>query len=262
MTDEPIEHTPKEMPVPASIQAAWGVRERTARGPRPGLSLERIVAAGVAVAGAEGIGAVSMSRVAAELGASTMSLYRYVASKSELLALMVDAEMGPPPELPAEAGWRAGVEHWTRAALAAYLRGPWAVRVPIPGPPITPNQIRWLEAGLGCLAGTGLSEREKLSTILLLSGLARYQAEIAADFTDAARETGLPDPTAGYGAALMRLASKKEFPAVHAAVLSGSMDGDSEDFSGDELQFSLDRVLDGLEVLIERRARSQTAGPD
>ncbi len=258
MTDDEVEDSPREMTVPASIEAAWGVRERAARGPRRGLSLERIVAAGVAVAHAEGIGAVSMSRVASELGASTMSLYRYVASKGELLALMVDTQMGAPPRLPVEEGWRACVEQWTRAALAAYLRGPWAVRVPIPGPPITPNQIRWLEAGLGALAGTGLSEQEKLSTILLLSGLARYQAEIAADFAEAARETGSADPSVGYGAALLRLTRAEEFPAVHAAVLAGATDDDSEDFAGEELQFSLDRVLDGLAVLTERR----TSGTD
>ena len=71
--------------LPASIAAAWGLRERPARGPKPGLSLERIVAAAVAVARAEGVEAVSMSRVARELGSSPMSLYRYVGAKDELV---------------------------------------------------------------------------------------------------------------------------------------------------------------------------------
>ena len=66
------------MDLPASIEAAWGLRERPHRGPKPGLSLARIVEAGVQVAEAEGLAAVSMSRVAAELGAAPMSLYRYV----------------------------------------------------------------------------------------------------------------------------------------------------------------------------------------
>lgn len=253
MTGNQIEHTQQAMHVPASIEAAWGLRERAPRGPRPGLSLDRVVAAAIAVADAEGIGAVSMSRVAAELGASTMSLYRYVGSKDELLSLMVDAELGPPPPLPAEGGWRAGLAQWALAALDVYLQAPWSVRIPIPAPPITPNQIRWLEAGLGCLGGTGLSEQEKLSTILLLTGLARYQAQIAADFADAVAETGLTDPTSGYGAALARLASKEEFPAVHAAVISGSLDED-HDFPAGEMRFDLERVLDGLEVLIVTRS--------
>jgi AcrR family transcriptional regulator len=76
--------------LPASIEAAWGVRTRPGKGPRPALSLERIVAAAVRVAAVGGLAAVSMGRVAADLGVSTMSLYRYVGSKDELLALMAD----------------------------------------------------------------------------------------------------------------------------------------------------------------------------
>src|SRR5215469_11704523 len=83
--------------LPAGLEAAWGLRGRPHKGPRPGLSLERIVAAAVRVADAEGLAAVSMSRVAAELGAAPMSLYRYVAAKGELLTLMVDAAYGPAP---------------------------------------------------------------------------------------------------------------------------------------------------------------------
>src|SRR5258708_38184003 len=71
---------------PASLDVAWGLRDRPHRGPKPGLSLDRIVVAGVKVAQAEGLAAVSMSRVAAELGTGPMSLYRYVAAKEEVLS--------------------------------------------------------------------------------------------------------------------------------------------------------------------------------
>jgi AcrR family transcriptional regulator len=247
---------PPGMHIPASIEAAWGLRERPPRGPKPGLSLDRIVAAAIAVADAEGYAAVSMSRVAAELGSSAMSLYRYVGSKDELLALMFDAEMGAPPVL--EAGdWRGGLARWTTAALDLFMQAPWSVRIPIPAPPITPNQIRWLEAALGCLRGSGLTEPEKLSTVLLLSGLARYHATVAADTADNARATGLADPSAGYGSALMRLARPEDFPAVYAAVLSGSLDDDSADFAHEELRFGLDRILDGLAALISRRPATE-----
>src|SRR3954470_17526755 len=94
------------------IAAAWGVKTPATKGPKPGLSLARIVAAGVGVADAGGLGAVSMNRVAKELGASAMSLYRYVDSKDELLALMIDAALGTVPRLPAEADWRARLERW------------------------------------------------------------------------------------------------------------------------------------------------------
>src|SRR5712671_3424045 len=94
------------MDLPASIEAAWGRRERPHRGPKPGLSLSRIVGAGVRIAEADGLAAVSMSRVAAEVGAAPMSLYRHVASKDELVTLMVDAVYGQfLVPIAAEAGW-------------------------------------------------------------------------------------------------------------------------------------------------------------
>ena len=83
--------------LPAAVAAAWGVRESPGKGPKPGLSLERIVQAAITIAARDGLGAVSMSRVAADLGASTMSLYRYVSAKDELVKLMVDAGQDPHP---------------------------------------------------------------------------------------------------------------------------------------------------------------------
>ena len=249
--------------VPDSIRTAWGQQVRPARGPKPGLTLERIVRAAITVADAEGIDAVSMSRVAAELGSSAMSLYRYVGSKSELLALMVDTAMGTLPSPAPGEGWREGLAGWTRAALQAYLRAPWSVRIPISGPPVTPNQVRALEAGLACLRDTGLTHSEKLSTIQLLAGLTRYQATIAADFADAYRASGGQDLTAGYGRTLARLIDPATFPEVHAAVASGSLDDeDDPDYHLTELNFGLGRVLDGLEVLItSRQASAEPSGP-
>src|ERR1700712_1908477 len=105
------------------VQAAWGRKQRPGRGPRPELTLERIVAAGVALADADGIQAVSMSKVAAALGTGAMSLYRYVSGKDELLVLMVDAAFGEPPLRPVEpSGWRAGLTWWARTQLEAMNR--------------------------------------------------------------------------------------------------------------------------------------------
>src|SRR5260370_42469779 len=95
--------------IPDSIAAAWGVHERPHKGPKPALSLPRIVDAAVRIADTEGLNAVSMGRVAAELGSAPMSLYRHVSAKDELLRLMVDAAWGdsPGPPPPGER-WRAG----------------------------------------------------------------------------------------------------------------------------------------------------------
>ena len=111
--------------MPAVLAAAWGLRTRPGKGPKPGLTLDRIVAAGVRVAATEGLGAVSMGRVATELGAATMSLYRYVAAKNELLDLMVDAALGTPPDLPPDEGWREGLLRFARTHLQTLRQQPW-----------------------------------------------------------------------------------------------------------------------------------------
>jgi AcrR family transcriptional regulator len=234
-------------PVPASVEMIWGVRERPARGPKRGLTLERIVSAGIHVAAAEGIGGLSMSRVAAELGAATMSLYRYVSAKDELLTLMVDAAMGPPPG-PREPddGWRAGLTRWAVGARAAYRKHPWILRIPISSPPIGPNMVAWMEDGLGCLARTALTEQQKLSTVLLLSGFVRNEATLTADMAAA---SGGDMVMPGYGATLLRLIGPTAFPALQRAIASGSLD-DADDLDV-EFDFGLERILDGIAALID-----------
>jgi AcrR family transcriptional regulator len=241
--------------LPASIEAAWGMRARPNKGPRPGLTLERIVAAAVRVAAADGLQAVSMSRVAGDLGVSTMSLYRYVSAKGELLALMADLPFEEPPApRGAEESWRDGLARWARTELAVYRRNPWVLRIPISGPPVTPNAIAWLERGLDSLRGTGLREDEKLSVILLLTGYVRNQAMLEAEIS-AAQAAGAtaPDPEMlpSYGRLLARLTDPERFPALHAVIAAGVFDEpDEPDY---DFNFGLERVLDGIETLIDNR---------
>jgi AcrR family transcriptional regulator len=242
--------------LPASIEAAWGVRGRPNKGPRPALTLERIVEAAVRVAAADGLSAVSMSRVAADLGVSTMSLYRYVAAKQELLALMVDAAYGTPPTSSGpQEGWREALSRWAWAELTVYRRHPWVLRIPISGPPVTPNAIAWLEWGLESLGDTGLAEGEKLSVILLLTGFVRNQATLDADIS-AAQASGATarEVMASYGRLLTRLTDARRFPALHTMIASGVLDG--PDDADAEFIFGLERVLDGIEALV--RARQPT----
>ena len=238
MTDE------SDTGLPASIEEAWGLRRRPRKGPKPGLDLDRIVGAAVKVAGTDGLEAVSMSRVAAELGASTMSLYRYVAAKDELLALMVDAALDAPTAAPAPGeGWRAGLSRWAWTYHDALRRHPWVLRVPISGPPVTPNQIAWLEDGLRSLGDTGLSEPEKLSVILLVSGYVRNEATLAADLGAAEREI-MP----AWGRQIAGLTDPERFPALHAVLASEVVARDDD--PDDEFIFGLERVLDGIDALV------------
>src|SRR5512146_2779661 len=102
-----------QRPLPPGLDLLWGRRERGRRGPRPGLSADAIVGAAVRLADAEGLEAVSMAKVAAELGFTTMSLYRYVASKEELLQLMWNASAAGAEELVIEGpDWRTRLRGW------------------------------------------------------------------------------------------------------------------------------------------------------
>jgi AcrR family transcriptional regulator len=245
--------------LPVGVAAAWGLRERPSKGPRPGLSLDRIVAAGVAIAQAEGLSSVSMSKVAAEVGVTAMALYRYVGNKEELLTLMVDSALGPPPEVPRPGqGWRAGLTEWARAENEAYRRHPWALRVPIRGLPALPNQFAWMDRGLRCLraedvapaAGGGLDADTQLSTILLISNVVRSYSLIDNDITEAIQTSGqTPEKVmADLDATFTRLVDPERFPALSAVLATGALS--KADPMDKELSFALGRVLDGIALLL------------
>src|SRR5215207_232262 len=103
----------------------WRPRTDGSRGPKPALTLDGIADAAITVADAEGLAAVSMQRVAADLGFTKMALYRYLPGKAELVALMVERALGGPPDLTGQA-WRPGLRTWAHSLLAAHLRHPWA----------------------------------------------------------------------------------------------------------------------------------------
>lgn len=236
--------------LPGSIAAAWGLRERPGKGPKRGLSLAQIVQAGVGVATADGLQALSMSRVAAELGVGTMSLYRYVESKQELLDLMVDAALGPPPPARSGTRWRDGLAGWARAELRVYRDNLWALQVPLTGPPAYPNSLSWLEQALHYLRRTGLDVEQKMAVILLVSNYVRTHATMEAQIDAAVRAAGTTGEAAmaGYGQLLRALLDPHRFPELTAVAESGVMD--KNDPWDENFDFGLDRVLDGVDALV------------
>lgn len=242
-----------ETGLPVSFETAWGVRDRPTKGPKRGLSLDQVVAAGIGVANADGIEGVSMSRVARALGTSAMSLYRYVASKDELLVLMIDGAFGLHEWRLADGTWRDRLASWAAIELAAYRRFPWVLRVPVNAAPIMPNQLRFLEHGLRAFSGTALAEPEKLSVILLVTSYVRSYAQLNADLREAyAAGDAVARATVHYGRLVTTLTSREEFPALHAVVDAGAFEDMTPD-EGDNFQFGLDRILDGVEALMRSR---------
>jgi AcrR family transcriptional regulator len=263
--------------LPASVEAAWGIRTRPAKGPKPALTLERIVGAAVRIAEVDGLGSVSMGKVASEVGVTAMALYRYVGSKDELLGLMVDAGIGAPPQPPPPGeDWRAELSGWAWGEAAAFRRHPWVLRIPAALPPL-PNQVAWMDHGLRCLGRTRLSEDVKLSAMLLISNVVRVYVQVEqdlmalapkpagatgqADGPDGPNSPDRPDRPDGpdgtwaadavvgtFSRIVAQLAPAERFPALSAALASGALDhGDPMD---KELTFGLERALDGIAVLI------------
>lgn len=239
-----------------SQELLWNGTERGARGPKPGLTLERIVETAIAVADAEGIDAVSMRRVARELGAGTMSLYRYVPGKDELLILMLD-RVGAGAALPVGGGlsWRGALEQVARTSYRLYLDHPWLLKVNWTRPVFGPNTMAGFESILAAIHGLGLTDQERVMLIVavdsFVTGLARSQIL----YTSAAEETGLSDDEF-WGLqtpVLERAMASGDYPAMAA------LSEDAFDAPWDEtFEFGLHRLLDGLDNLVAGRRRSRT----
>jgi AcrR family transcriptional regulator len=232
--------------LPAGLDRLWGQREAPRRARRGGLSVERIVSAATELADTHGLEAVSMARVAERLGFTAMALYRHVSGKDELLVLMQDAAVGPPPPFDDSLdGWRPHLERWCSELLAVMNRHPWWLYVPISPPPPTPSQMAWLEYGLRALDGTSLAEGDKAAIMLMLNGLVTWEARLNAEL--GRHEPGTPDPQAVYAQVAHALADDERFPALGRAVKAGIFDDQGRDT---DFAFSLARALDGVEQLI------------
>lgn len=242
-----------ESGLPPVVEQLWGLPGPSRRGgPKPALSLQRIVAAAVELADAGGLTALSMSRLAEKLGFTTMSLYRYVASKDDLLVLVLDAALELPPDMP-DGDWRAQCAVWARALRDSYRAHPWALELPISGLPAGPNQLVWFDRGLRALAGLRLAPAEKASSVLLLSTYVRGQTQLVLDMTRSAVAAATGSPPADWATVVTRLADPTRYPEVAAVVEAGVFEDGEDDFGEDEFDFGLQRVLDGIDVLHRSR---------
>src|ERR1700721_4027131 len=133
---------------------------------RSQLSREKIASAALAIADAEGFEAVSMRRLAQELEVGTMSLYYYVKTKDDLIAVMDDALMAEAllPSLPK--GWRRAITEIATRTHSVFLRHPWALVSMLSAPPGL-NAMRHLEQCLEALAATTMTTKQKIPLLAL-----------------------------------------------------------------------------------------------
>jgi AcrR family transcriptional regulator len=236
--------------LPPGVVQAWGLEPERRRGPKPALTLADIVAAAIDLADAEGLAAVSMQGVAKRLKFTAMSLYRYVSSKDDLLALMMDAAFGdPPPEIAGAPDWRTGCEAWAVAALERYRQHAWVLDIPISSMPMLPHQMLWLEVMLGVQRDTRLSGVEKLSVALLVSTYVMNVARLERDLLGNPQFVNA-DTVRQFEDQLQELLPPDTYPFLLAAVQERAFS--EEEYETQEFRFGLDRILDGVEVLVRQ----------
>ncbi|WP_068015378.1 TetR/AcrR family transcriptional regulator [Nocardia mexicana] len=229
---------------PATL--VW-MRDRS-RGGRPVITEEGIVSAAIALADAEGLDALSMRRIAAEMGSGTTSLYRHVANKDELIELMVDAVYAELPLSDPGDGWRAGLADHARNFRALLLRHPWLGQQASRRPALGPNVIRYSDHALGLVdAATGDPTRTVLVVeavhIYVIGSVARELAEL-----EARRSTGMTEDEwrASVGEYVRQVVDSGRFPHFNRRVL------DAEDpEAGAGFEFGLTALLAGIEVTLE-----------
>jgi AcrR family transcriptional regulator len=225
--------------LPRVLEVLWREPGPTRQG--RGLSRDRIVAAAVELVDSEGLTALSMARLAERLGCGTMSLYRHVVSKEELLTFMLSAAPGPPPAHQDRLDWRGALSDWAVALRDVYHRHPWILQTASAGPPADPGQLAWLEAGLAALRTTPLSERDKLSAVMSLLYYVRGVAALEIESGGGSEEL---DP-ARYPDLLRVVLDRDRYPAVAAALDDGAFVGDVND-PHREFLTGVRRLLDGI----------------
>ena len=243
-----------------SLALLWGQPDEPTRGPKPGRSRERVVAAAIGIADAEGLAALSMRRIAAALGVGAMSLYRYVPGKDELIDLMVDHVYGEEPMLDETGGWRERLERACRAEWAHYHRHPWLLHVPQGRPLLGPNSLRATEATLRILDGTGLDGRELIDAIVTTSAWVAGLARSSLEASQAASETGVSDVDwwATQEPYLATAMAGEQNPMLGKVAEDGGFDGPSDR----SFEFGLQRILDGMQALIAARRSGGRGGDD
>lgn len=243
---------------PRPFALAWELDEAPRRGPKPALLLADITRAAIELADEQGVAAVTMAAVASRLGFTTMSLYRYVSSKDDLIQLMVDAAFDPPHIPDPLPNWREGLEAYARSALAQYARHPWLSDVPISGPPALPRSVEWMDLALRFLEQLPLGPAERLWALLLISGYVRSEASLASQLERGRRAAGRSEQEVGsdYGALLEQVVVAEHLPALRNLLATGVFRGASGPAPGsahDSFSFGLERILDGIERLVDAR---------
>ncbi|MGH3426003.1 MAG: TetR/AcrR family transcriptional regulator [Mycobacteriales bacterium] len=235
-----------------SLELLWHGKDRLSRGPKPGLTLDQIVAAAVSLADREGLPALSMRAVAMGLGVGTMSLYRYVPSKGELLDLMLDHvyNKADTSDWVTNAGWRASMERIARGKWALFHRHPWLLQVNQARPVLGPNALTGFEFALSAFDGLDLTGGEKIKIIMAVEHYVTGTARTYIFQQQAAEQSGMTDEEfwEAQHPILLEALRGGAFPEIAGLEENAFVIGGEE-----ALEFGLVPILDGIAAFIAGR---------
>jgi DNA-binding transcriptional regulator YhcF (GntR family) len=222
-----------------------GARPTRRRGAGPSATRDDIVRAAITITDAEGPATLSMRRIAADLGIPTMTLYQHVASKDELVTLMIDRAFGEEP-LPAQPPphWREALEIAARMEWAVFRRHPWlAPAMSLTRPQLVPSALRYTEWVLAALDGLGLDPDRAFNIHIMVFSYVRGMAVNLESEAQAEAESGLTadEWMDAHAGALTSLAAGGDFPHVRRiSALDFDLDLDAL------FELGLRCLLDGL----------------
>ncbi|MFE9427459.1 TetR/AcrR family transcriptional regulator [Kitasatospora sp. NPDC006697] len=235
-----------EQPNPPLV---WAREQRAPRRQAPGV--DRIVAAAVAIADAEGLDALSMRRVATDLGTGTTSLYRYVAGRDDLLDLMVDAVRSERPPHPLDGDWRTDLAAVARHLREDLLRHRWLGGIMMSRPSLGPNSLRQMDHALA--AAAALTPDATLGNSAIRTLYHYVLGAVSDELTeqDTRRRTGLTEQQwqASVGPYLREIVASGEYPHFARVVIEAEHPD-----TGQRFEFGLDCLLAGLGTLAARAA--------
>lgn len=246
-----------------TLSLLWGTRELPRRGPKHALTSAQVVAAAIELADEDrDLDYLSMRRVADSLGVGTMSLYTYVASREELVEIMLDSVYGEVVrdlQHRTTTDWQHGLRGIADANWALYRRHPWVLQVFTGRPALGPNAIAKYDQELTVIDGIGLTDVEMDAVLSLLlthvDGAARRRIES----DHVIDRTGITDKQwwQQVGPSFAEVFDPTRFPLADRV---GRAAGQAHQAAHDPehaYQFGLDRLIDGVTALIKRR----TAAP-
>lgn len=253
MTNDTADDDPESWGTPEGrtmIELLWNPPAPASRGPKQKLTVDQVVEAGMKVAAEEGADKLSMRNVAAALGVGAMSLYTYIPGRDELFELMIDRAYAVRARPDRTLAWRDQVELHAREAWAMYQTYPWMIQSNLWRMPLGPHVMDTQEDLYRAVSLTGLPNYEVVRVTGLVESHVFGVARSTITDTSVSANTGVTtdDYWESRSSFWGTYYTPERFPTMTRIWESGAFDRSY----GDEVEFGLRCLLDGVELLIER----------